>query len=105
MKTYHHPDMREVSLAAVMQALADPCRVAIVRELLARETALACHEVPLEISKATRSHHFDVLREAGLIRTAAEGNRCMTSLRKDELEGRFPGLLKLVEAEEPEVRA
>ena len=56
--------------AAVMQALSDPCRVAIVQELLqARGRALACNEVRLEVSKATRSHHFEVLRAAGLIFT------------------------------------
>lgn len=99
MKNYHHPAMNDVTLPAVMQALADPCRVAIVRELLSRDASLACHEVPLEISKATRSHHFDVLRQAGIIHTQSEGTRCMTSLRKKELDDRFPGLLKLVENE------
>lgn len=99
MKTYHHPAMEDVTLPAVMQALADPCRVAIVRELLVRDASLACHEVPLEISKATRSHHFDVLRQAGIIHTQSEGTKCMTSLRKKELNQRFPGLLKLVETE------
>ncbi|WP_050029705.1 helix-turn-helix domain-containing protein [Verrucomicrobium sp. BvORR034] len=99
MKTYHHPPMEDVTLPAVMQALADPCRVAIVRELLTRDVSLACHEVPLEISKATRSHHFDVLRQAGIIHTQSEGTKCMTSLRKKELDQRFPGLLKLVETE------
>lgn len=99
MKTYRHPALEEVTLPAVMQALADPCRVAIVRELLSRDASLACHEVPLEISKATRSHHFDVLRQAGIIHTQSEGTRCMTSLRKKELDDRFPGLLKLVENE------
>jgi DNA-binding transcriptional ArsR family regulator len=91
--------MEEVPLSAVMQALADPCRVAIVRELLAREESLACHEVPLEVSKATRSHHFDVLRQAGIIHTQSEGTKCMTSLRRDELNVRFPGLLALVAGE------
>ncbi len=97
MKAYTHPALRDVPLHAVMQALSDPCRLAIVLELLRGEgRALACNEVRLNISKATRSHHFEVLRSAGIIFTQMEGTKCMTSLRQRELEKRFPGLLKLV---------
>ncbi len=97
VKNYSHPAMREIALPAVMQALSDPCRIAIVRELLeAKGRALACNEVRLNISKATRSHHFEVLRTAGIISTKVEGTKCMTSLRQDELNKHFPGLLKLV---------
>jgi DNA-binding transcriptional ArsR family regulator len=97
VKTYSHPAMRSVSLHMIMQALSDPCRLAIVRELLqVRGRALACNEVNLKVSKATRSHHFEVLREAGIIFTKVEGTKCMTSLRKTELNKHFPGLLKLI---------
>jgi hypothetical protein len=97
MKAYSHPALRDIPLHAVMQALSDPCRVVIVRELLqANGRALACHEVRLSISKATRSHHFEVLRAAGIIFTQTEGTKCMTSLRRKELNQRFPGLLKLI---------
>jgi DNA-binding transcriptional ArsR family regulator len=97
MKAYAHPAMRDVSLHTVMQALSDPCRIAIVRELLeAKGRALACNEVRLSISKATRSHHFEVLRAAGIIHTKTEGTRCLTSLRRKELDRHFPGLLELI---------
>jgi DNA-binding transcriptional ArsR family regulator len=97
LKTYSHPAMREVSLPMVMQALSDPCRIAIVRELIeAKGRSLACNEVKLDIAKATRSHHFEVLRSAGIIFTEMEGTKCMTSLRRMELNKRFPGLLKLI---------
>jgi DNA-binding transcriptional ArsR family regulator len=100
VKTYSHPALRDVTLPMVMQALSDPCRLAIVRELLrAGDRALACNEVPLEVSKATRSHHFEVLRDAGMISTKVEGTKCMTSLRRTELEKRFPGLLRLIGAQ------
>jgi DNA-binding transcriptional ArsR family regulator len=102
MKIYEHPEISSVTLPVVMQALSDPCRIAIVRELLVQNRPLACNEVPLEISKATRSHHFEVLRGAGLIHTESEGTKCMTTLRREDIESRFPGLLSLVEvAEEP----
>ena len=96
MKVYEHPELSGVTLPVVMQALSDPCRIAIVRELLGQDRPLACNEVPLEISKATRSHHFEVLRNAGLIHTEVEGTKCMTSLRGGEMEARFPGLLALI---------
>jgi len=99
VKTYEHPDLSEVPLHLVMQALSDPCRIAIVHELLQSQgRALACNEVRLSISKATRSHHFEVLRAAGLIFTEMKGTKCMTSLRSAELNKRFPGLLKLMSA-------
>jgi DNA-binding transcriptional ArsR family regulator len=96
MKVYSHPSLSDISLSTVMQALSDPCRIAIVRFLLQGE--YACNEVPLEVSKATRSHHFDVLRDAGLIFTRTEGTKCMTSLRAKELNQLFPGLLDLIAA-------
>lgn len=105
MKVYEHPEISEITLPVVMQALSDPCRIAIVRELLVQGRALACNEVPLDISKATRSHHFEVLRGAGLIHTEAEGTKCMTTLRRDDIENRFPGLLGLVSAVEEPVSA
>jgi len=101
MKVYSHPPIDEISLPMILQALSDPCRLAIVRELLAKDCALACNEVPLDVSKATRSHHFEVLRDAGVISTQVEGTKCMTSLRHEDLEDRFPGLLNLVAAAEP----
>ena len=89
--------MRDVELHVVMQAMSDPCRLAIVRQLLqSKGRALACNEVDLDITKATRSHHFEVLRTAGIIFTEMDGTKCMTSVRKAELNKCFPGLLKLI---------
>jgi DNA-binding transcriptional ArsR family regulator len=97
LKRYAHPALKDVTLAVVMQALSDPCRLAIVRVLLeARGRELCCADFPLQVGKATRSHHFDVLREAGLITSRCAGTKCLTSLRRRDLERRFPGLLKLV---------
>ena len=98
MKVYSHPSLNQVELVTVMQALSDPCRIAIIRAL-AYGQELACNEFALDLSKATRSHHFDVLREAGLTLTRTEGTKCMTSLRRAELDKRFPGLLKLIAKE------
>lgn len=96
MKVYDHPLIHSITLPMVMQALSDPCRIAIIRELIIKNRPLACNEVPLDVSKATRSHHFEVLRSAGLISTEVEGTKCMSSLRKRELDEKYPGLLALV---------
>jgi DNA-binding transcriptional ArsR family regulator len=92
MKTLAHPQMNDVELASVMGALADPVRVAIVRAL-AEQGETVCGTLELGVSKATRSHHYRVLREAGLTHTRVLGTRRYVSLRRDDLEARFPGLL------------
>src|SRR3954452_9661281 len=89
------PRIDDVTLAAVLAALSDPARVAIVRTLAA-DGERTCGTFDLGISKATRSHHFKVLREAGLTHTRAEGTHRHVSLRRDELDARFPGLLDAV---------
>ncbi len=96
-KAYYHPDLEEVTLAAAMQALADPCRVAIVQALFSdQDREFACNEIELNISKATVSHHFETLRETGVILTRVDGRKCLSSIRRKEFNQRFPGLLDLV---------
>ena len=95
MKPVHEPNPSEISLPAVMAALSDPVRVEIVRCLASRGEA-ACGTFELGVAKATRSHHFRVLREAGLTHTRAQGTHRFVSLRREELDARFPGLLDAV---------
>jgi len=93
----HHPDPVEIDLPSLLHALSDPVRLEIVRSLAAAdEGCLACKEVPLPVSKATASHHFKVLRLAGVISQHDEGTRRISELRRDDLERRFPGLLESV---------
>jgi DNA-binding transcriptional ArsR family regulator len=97
MKSYRHPAIGTVPLSAVMQALSDPWRLKIVRHLVeAGDIECTCSDVDMDISKATRSHHFQVLREAGLVRMRSDGNKCRTSLRRADLEKRFPGMLAFI---------
>ncbi|ELQ08740.1 ArsR family transcriptional regulator, partial [Pseudomonas fluorescens BRIP34879] len=49
--------------------------------------------------KSSMSHHFRVLRDAGLVHTRSVGTTHMNSLRRDELETRFPGLLASILAQ------
>jgi DNA-binding transcriptional ArsR family regulator len=93
----HHPDVAEIDLASVLHALSDPVRLEIVRSLACDPCGeLACGAIPLPVTKATASHHFKVLRLAGVIAQRDQGTRRITSLRKDDLEARFPGLLDSV---------
>jgi DNA-binding transcriptional ArsR family regulator len=89
------PRIEDLSLATVMAALSDPARLEIVRVLDA-EGERTCGTFDLGLSKATRSHHFKVLREAGITHTRAEGTHRHVSLRRQDLEARFPGLLPAV---------
>lgn len=80
-----------------MHALAHSGRLKVVQALLkAKDRGLTCQEIPLKLSKATRSHHFEVLRDAGFISCRVQGTSCVTTLRHKELNKRFPGLLKLI---------
>jgi DNA-binding transcriptional ArsR family regulator len=93
---YLQPATAAIELAAVLHALSDPQRLRIVRELAASEEPLACGSVALEISKSTRTHHFRVLREAGLIEQRRDGTRKLSVLRRGDLDARFPRLLDAV---------
>jgi DNA-binding transcriptional ArsR family regulator len=89
------PRTDSLTLSTVMAALSDPARIEIVR-VLAAEGERTCGTFDLGLSKATRSHHFKVLREAGLTHTRAEGTHRHISLRRDDVDARFPGLLDAV---------
>lgn len=95
MKELSHPDLKDVSLEAVLQALSDPVRLRIVA-MAATEDDLPCQAFLDSIAKSTASHHWRVLRESGLIYQRVEGTKKLNSLRRDELEKRFPGLITAV---------
>jgi DNA-binding transcriptional ArsR family regulator len=92
----HHPDTSEIELAGVMHALSDPVRLQMVRALAGRDEPCACGSIDVPVSKSTRTHHWRVLRENGLIRQTEQGTSKLTELRRDDLEARFPGLLRIV---------
>lgn len=97
MTHFVHPSPDALKLETVLYALGDPIRLCIVRSL-ARGEELACNATVagLDIAKSTQSHHFRILREAGIIRTRKEGVCYLSSLRRDDLDARFPGLLDAV---------
>ncbi|MFF4382615.1 ArsR/SmtB family transcription factor [Kitasatospora sp. NPDC001547] len=95
-----HTHPAEVSLQEALDAVGDPVRRTILRELAgAPDWTRACGTFDLPVSKATRSHHFTVLRAAGLVEQRDEGPRRLNRLRRPEFDRRFPGLLDLVLAD------
>jgi DNA-binding transcriptional ArsR family regulator len=97
-----HADPRDVTLQEALEALADPIRRQILRALDGEpDFTRACGTFDLPVAKATASHHFTVLRAAGVLEQVDRGPRRLNRLRRAEFDARFPGLLALVLAEDP----
>jgi DNA-binding transcriptional ArsR family regulator len=94
-------DLSSVDVLTVLQALSEPVRLEIVRQLMAcpGDGELTCGQIEIPVGKSTATHHFKTLRTAGIITERGEGTRKFVRLRRDELDNRFPGLLDLVLAD------
>jgi DNA-binding transcriptional ArsR family regulator len=95
MRPYTHPPASALVLERVLYALSDTIRLGIVRHL-AQLGAANCGELDGGRPKSTMSHHFKVLREAGLVLTESTGTTHINTLRRADIDARFPGLLDLV---------
>ena len=91
-----HPTREEIELSEVLHALSDPMRLRIVAALAATHEQPACGAFDLPVTKSTCTHHFKVLREAGVISQRQRGTARLNSLRRQDLDARFPGLLDSV---------
>lgn len=97
-----HPAREDIVLAQVLFALSDPARLAIVGQLVAGPVDMArCHLYDPGIAKSTKSHLMRVLREAGVICNAPKGRGRTLSLRREDLDHRFPGLLDAILSSAP----
>jgi DNA-binding transcriptional ArsR family regulator len=92
-----HPDVSALDLATIMRTVGDPVRLEIVR-LLADGHERSCGDIAtaLEMPASTGSYHLRLLREAGVTRTRADGTLRLISLRREDLEARFPGLVDVL---------
>jgi len=95
VRTLHHPARDDIKLSDIFYALSDPTRQSIVKEL-AEKTVSNCKDFELEVAKSTLSHHLKVLRESGLTQTRQSGTMAFVSLRREDLDARFPGLLDAI---------
>ncbi len=99
MRLIQHPNPEQISFSDVLYALGDPVRLEIVRRLAIdgeRPCACLCTGVDARIAKSTMSHHFRILRAAGVIFTRKDGTQLLNSLRREDLDRLFPGLLDIV---------
>ncbi|HEY1700661.1 MAG TPA: helix-turn-helix domain-containing protein [Trebonia sp.] len=92
------PERDELELGKILSALSDPHRRRVVRVLLDEPegTERTCTSFDLPVSKSTSTFHFRVLREAGLTYDLSYGNRRGVSLRREDVDTRFPGLLDAI---------
>jgi DNA-binding transcriptional ArsR family regulator len=95
-----HPDTGALDLATIMRTVGDPIRLDIVR-LLADGVPRVCHDIQDDVGlpASTCSYHLKLLREAGVTRARAAGTQRLISLRRDDLEERFPGLVDVLTGE------
>lgn len=99
MKTLSHPDRDRIELSDVLDALSDTTRRTIVR-MLADCTSANCKSFEGLAAKTNLTYHLTRLREAGVIQVRPEGTMRHITLRLDDLEERFPGLMTaVIEAE------
>ena len=99
-RTLPEPSIGSFDLTVILSALAEPGRRALMTELYRGpepvDCAVVAEKAGLGLSNATISHHYRVLREAGLIRTVVEGRKRIVKVRRDDMEACFPGLLNAV---------
>ena len=99
MAHFVHPATEDITLAGVLGALGDPMRLKILKKLLERRHGcFSCSSAAPrpEMAKSTLSHHFRILRDAGLITTTKQGVENLNRVRWDDVNARFPGLLSAI---------
>ncbi|MER8030289.1 helix-turn-helix transcriptional regulator [Streptomyces bauhiniae] len=97
-----HPDADAITLQGVLEALVDPVRRSIVRQLAQAPDDMACGSFEIAVTRSTGTHHFKVLRQAGVIRQYYLGTSRMNTLRTEDVEQALPGLLAaIVDAPDP----
>ena len=99
-KELFHPEVDQIDLSAVLDALSDPTR----REIIAYLTRVgedSCGAMAPFSSKTNLTYHLARLREAGVTRARIDGARRLISVRAADLDARFPGLLAAILAAIP----
>jgi DNA-binding transcriptional ArsR family regulator len=95
VRSHHHPSFDDLTLDSVLHALSDPTRRDIVVKLLA-EGPMNCGDACKTLPPSTVHHHHRILREAGLIRSERKGVEVVNSVRRGDVDRRFPGLLEAI---------
>ncbi|PWC18310.1 transcriptional regulator [Brenneria roseae subsp. roseae] len=88
----NHPEREQIRLENVLFALGNPLRLEVVR-VLSQGGEQACGTLLQGLAKSTMTHHWRVLRDSGVIWQRPNGRENLLSLRREDLDARFPGLL------------
>lgn len=98
MVRFVHPSKEDITLPGLLEALADPIRIQILKSLMKNDGFLSCCRASPcpKIAKSTLSNHFRILRESGLIRMTKSGVENHSVVRDEEINEKFPGLLKAI---------
>jgi DNA-binding transcriptional ArsR family regulator len=80
----------------VLAAIADPVRLEMLRRLHDVGGPVACSQLYDGISKSTASHHFKILREAGVVERSVLGGQTHQTLRLEDVEAAYPGVLSSI---------
>jgi len=98
MRALPQPSVDSITMSTVLAALADPVRLALMRTINIRTEPIDCSIVAgsVDVSAPTVSHHWRVLREAGLTSTMVDGRKRNIRIRREDLDRRFPGLLTAI---------
>jgi DNA-binding transcriptional ArsR family regulator len=94
-RAFNHPALCDISLDSVLHALSDPMRRQIVKKLMASDS-MSCIQACASLPPSTVSFHHKILREAGLISSEKKGVEVINTLRRLDIEERFPGLLDAI---------
>ena len=92
-KVLPQPERDEIQIEAVLQALADRVRLRMIAELATSNGPIPCGGFAVDVGKSTITHHVRTLREAGVIEVRQIGTARASTLRTEDLDARFPGLL------------
>ena len=95
MRELFHPTIDQLNLSSILNALGDPTRLTIIKNL-ANSPETTCASCNINLPKSALSHHFKVLRESGLINVRIDGIQRFLSIRYNDLEERFPGMLNSI---------
>jgi DNA-binding transcriptional ArsR family regulator len=89
------------TLQDVLAALSDPVRLEMVRRMHAGSGPTPCAQLYDGVSKSTASHHFKILREAGVTDRSVIGGQTHQELRLEDVESTYPGVLSSILAVRP----
>ncbi|KAB2346461.1 ArsR/SmtB family transcription factor [Actinomadura rudentiformis] len=95
---YRHPERDQIRIEDVLSALGNPIRLSVIRVLDAggEHNCTSVLGILGVTSKSTMTHHWRVLRESGVVWQQPSGRENLVTLRRDDLDARYPGLLDAV---------